>query len=157
MTVDTKGQLFDGTTIEGPDGLRDALLRHKDVVPAQLHAKPDDLCARPPRRSARHAGGAQDHSRRGEAQNYRMSAFVNGIVEVRRVPDGASCRAVAAQPDDDGSCPHQERQDRSCSLPDGIFRAARSLKGIGATVALPFLDAMVPAGALRAGPPAACA
>ena len=31
MTVDTKGQLFDGAAIEGPDGLRDALLRHQDV------------------------------------------------------------------------------------------------------------------------------
>ncbi|HWI18621.1 MAG TPA: DUF1592 domain-containing protein, partial [Vicinamibacterales bacterium] len=32
MTVDTKGQLFDGTAIEGPDGLRNALMRHKEVV-----------------------------------------------------------------------------------------------------------------------------
>ncbi len=80
MTVDTKGQLFDGTAIEGPDGLRDALLRHKDVVVLSFtrslmtyalgrRVEPFDMPA--VRRIIRDA----------EARNYRISAFVNGIVE----------------------------------------------------------------------------
>ncbi len=80
MTVDTSGQLFDGTSITGADGLREALLRHQDVVLLSFsrslmtyalgrRVEASDMPAI--RRIIRHA----------EAQQYRISAFVTGIVE----------------------------------------------------------------------------
>jgi cytochrome c5 len=80
IAVDTKGQLFDGAAIEGPDGLRAALLRHKDVVVLSftrslmtyaLGRRVEAFDMPLVRRIIRDAG----------AQNYRISAFVNGIVE----------------------------------------------------------------------------
>ncbi|HUQ87424.1 MAG TPA: DUF1592 domain-containing protein [Vicinamibacterales bacterium] len=80
MAVDTKGQLFDGTSIEGPDGLRDALLRHKDVfllsftrslMTYALGRRIEAFDMPAVRKIIRDAG----------AQNYRISAFVTGIVE----------------------------------------------------------------------------
>ena len=80
MTVDTKGQLFDGTAIEGPDGLRAALLRHKDVV---LLAFTRSLMtyALGRRVEAFDMPTVRRIIRDAEARNYRISAFVNGIVE----------------------------------------------------------------------------
>jgi hypothetical protein len=80
MPVDTSGQLFDGTSIAGPAGLRGALLRHKDVVLLSftrslmtyaLGRRVEAADMPSVRRIIRNAG----------AQNYRVSAFVSGIVE----------------------------------------------------------------------------
>ena len=80
MTVDTKGQLFDGTAIEGPDGLRDALLRHKDVVLLSF-TRSLMTYALGRRVEAFDMPAVRRIIRDAEAQNYRISAFVNGIVE----------------------------------------------------------------------------
>jgi hypothetical protein len=80
MAVDTKGTLFDGTSIEGPQGLRDALLRHKDVFLLSFtrslmtyalgrRVEPGDMPA------------VRKIIRNAEAQNYRISAFLNGVIE----------------------------------------------------------------------------
>jgi hypothetical protein len=80
IAVDTKGQLFDGAAIEGPAGLRDALLRHQDVfllsftrnlMTYALGRRVEAFDMPVVRRIIRDA----------ERQNYRISAFVNGIVE----------------------------------------------------------------------------
>ena len=77
--VDATGVLYDGTKIDGPAGLRDALLKHQDVFLPDVHREPDDLRARPPvepydmpaiRTIVRNAG----------ENDYRMSAFILGIV-----------------------------------------------------------------------------
>jgi hypothetical protein len=80
MTVDTKGQLFDGTSIEGPDGLRDALLRHKDVILLSF-TRSLMTYALGRRVEAFDMPAVRKIIRDAEAQNYRVSAFVNGIVE----------------------------------------------------------------------------
>ena len=80
MTVDTKGQLFDGTAIEGPDGLRAALLRHKDVVLLSF-TRSLMTYALGRRVEAFDMPTVRRIIRDAEAQNYRISAFVNGIVE----------------------------------------------------------------------------
>ena len=80
MAVDTKGTLFDGSAIEGPNGLRDALMRHKDVFLLSFtrslmtyalgrRVEPSDMPA--VRRIIRSA----------QAQDYRLSAFINGIID----------------------------------------------------------------------------
>ena len=80
MAVDTKGTAYDGTAIEGPAGLRDALLRRQDVFLLSFtrslmtyalgrRIEPADMPMI--RRIVRAA----------EAHDYRISAFVTGIVE----------------------------------------------------------------------------
>ena len=80
MTVDTSGQLFDGTTIAGPDGLRDALLRHQDVVLLSF-TRSLMTYALGRRIEATDMPSVRKIIRAAEAQNYRISAFVTGIVE----------------------------------------------------------------------------
>ena len=143
ITVDTGGQLFDGTSIEGPDGLRAALLRHKDVCAAELHAQPDDLCAGPPRRSVRHAGGAPHHPRRRSAElpHQRLRERHRRI---RCVPDGEAARVTAAARP--RICQRRSASNHVYHSTDLSRRTV--LKGIGATdrAAVPRCDG---AGAAR--------
>jgi hypothetical protein len=80
MTVDTSGQLFDGTSIAGPAGLRDALLRHKDVVLLSF-TRSLMTYALGRRIEASDMPVVRRIIRGAEAQQYRISAFVTGIVE----------------------------------------------------------------------------
>jgi hypothetical protein len=80
MAVDTSGQLFDGTSIAGPSGLRDALLRHKDVVLLSF-TRSLMTYALGRRVEASDMPVVRRIIRNAEAQQYRISAFVNGIVE----------------------------------------------------------------------------
>jgi hypothetical protein len=80
MAVDTSGELFDGTAIAGPDGLREALLRHQDVVLLSFTRSLMTYAL-----GRRIEAGDMPAVRRiisnAAAQNYRISAFVTGIVE----------------------------------------------------------------------------
>ncbi len=80
VAVDTKGQLFDGAAIEGPDGLRDALLRHQDVVLVSF-TRSLMTYALGRRVEAFDMPAVRRIIRDAAAHNYRFSAFVNGIVE----------------------------------------------------------------------------
>jgi hypothetical protein len=80
MPVDTSGQLFDGTSIAGPSGLRDALLRHKGVVLLSF-TRSLMTYALGRRVEAADMPAVRRIIRNAEAQNYRISAFVAGIVE----------------------------------------------------------------------------
>jgi hypothetical protein len=80
LTVDTSGQLFDGTTIAGPSGLREALLRHKDVVLLSF-TRSLMTYALGRRVEAGDMPTVRRIIRNAEARNYRISAFVTGIVE----------------------------------------------------------------------------
>jgi hypothetical protein len=80
MTVDTSGELFDGTSIAGPAGLRDALLRHKDVVLLSF-TRSLMTYALGRRVEASDMPVVRRIIRNAEAQQYRISAFVTGIVE----------------------------------------------------------------------------
>ncbi len=100
VPVDTAGTLYDGTTIEGAAGLRGAVLRHKDAFLLSFteslmtyalgrRVEPADMPA--VRRIIREAA----------ARDYRMSAFINGIVDsaafqrVRLPEAGATTTEVA--------------------------------------------------------------
>jgi hypothetical protein len=80
MTVDTSGQLFDGTAIAGPSGLRDALLRHKDVVLLSF-TRSLMTYALGRRVEAADMPAVRRIIKTAAAQNYRIGAFVAGIVE----------------------------------------------------------------------------
>jgi hypothetical protein len=77
--VDAVGDLYDGTRMEGAAGLRAALIKHQDAFLLSFtehlmtyalgrRVDPADMPA------------VRQVIRRAEAQNYRMSAFVQGIV-----------------------------------------------------------------------------
>ena len=89
--VDPVGDLYDGTKMTGPNGLRAALLKHQDMFFTQLHRAPDDLQPRPPRRVFRHARDSQDRPRRGEGQQPLLGVRA-GSGEQPRVPDVARGR-----------------------------------------------------------------
>ena len=80
INVDTKGQLFDGQSIEGPEGLRAALLRHKDVFLLSF-TRSLMTYALGRRVEAVDMPAIRRIIRDAETQNYRISAFVKGIVE----------------------------------------------------------------------------
>ena len=64
VPVDVVGDLYDGTRMDGPAGLRDGAAEALRHGAAQLHREPDDLRARPAPRVHRHAGGARHRQRR---------------------------------------------------------------------------------------------
>jgi cytochrome c5 len=105
ITVDTAGQLFDGTSIQGPDGLRAALLRHKDVVLLSF-TRSLMTYALGRRVEAFDMPAVRRIIRDAESQNYRISAFVNGVIEsdafrMARLP--ASQRATESTEGADGA------------------------------------------------------
>ena len=90
--VDAGGVLFDGSTVDGPVGLRTAVLRHKDAF---LLSFTRSLMTYALGRRVEPADMPVVRSiiRNAEAQNHRISAFVLGIVEsnafqMARMPAG---------------------------------------------------------------------
>ena len=66
VPVDATGELYDGTKIDGPGGLRDALINHKQAVLLSFTERLMTYGVGPPDRVVRHAGGARDHPQRRE-------------------------------------------------------------------------------------------
>jgi hypothetical protein len=80
MALDTSGDLFDGTSVTGASGLREALLRHHDVVLLSF-TRSLMTYALGRRVEAADMPLVRRIIRNAAAQNYRISAFVSGIVE----------------------------------------------------------------------------
>ena len=155
--VDPSGQLFDGTPLDGPVSLRNAVLAHSDSFVTTFaenflsyglgrHARP-----------ARHADGAghRPRRRRGTTTGCRASSWASSracrsrcgrpmrpTTTVSTPPARPAPRAVARA----GS---SERKTVQESHPMYLTRKALSrrtvLRGMGAAVSLPLLEAMVPA------------
>jgi mono/diheme cytochrome c family protein len=100
--VDASGQLFDGSTINGTADLRSALLRHKDAL---LLSFTENLMtyALGRRLEAADMPTVRRIIRDAAKQNYRMSAFLNGVVDSaafsmsRRQPAVGTLTAPVAQ------------------------------------------------------------
>ena len=78
--VDPSGVLYDGTTINGPAGLRAALLRHQDAFLLSF-TRSFMTYALGRRVEAADMPAVRKIIRAAEAQNYRMSAFINGVIQ----------------------------------------------------------------------------
>ena len=78
--VDAGGQLFDGTTIDGPAGLRGAILRHKDAFLLSF-TRSLMTYALGRRVEAADMPTVRRIIRSAEAQDYRLSAFIAGVIE----------------------------------------------------------------------------
>ena len=131
--VDASGATVSGAKVEGLAGLRALLLDAAGAVSAHRHRKAAGLRARPQARVLRSAGRAQDRPRRGGAATTAGRRSFWGLSKSPAVSDARRGRV-----DDDVS-------DRDKSLPRRTV-----LRGLGATLALPFLDAMLPAFSRRA-------
>ena len=77
--VDSRGVLYDGTIIEGPSGLRDALLKHQEAV---LRAFTESLMTYALGRRIETADmpAVRAIVRSAGSHNYRMSSFIQGVV-----------------------------------------------------------------------------
>jgi hypothetical protein len=78
VPVDAEGLLYDGTKVNGPAGLREALLRHQDVF---LLSFSENLLTYALGRRIEPSDMPMVRAivRDAKARNYRMSAFVQGI------------------------------------------------------------------------------
>ena len=78
--VDPSGVLYDGTTINGPAGLRAALLRRQDAFLLSF-TRSFMTYALGRRVEAADMPAVRKIIRTAEAQNYKMSAFINGVIQ----------------------------------------------------------------------------
>jgi Protein of unknown function (DUF1592)/Protein of unknown function (DUF1588)/Protein of unknown function (DUF1585)/Protein of unknown function (DUF1587)/Protein of unknown function (DUF1595) len=79
VAVDASGVMYDGTKLDGPEGLRDALLKRQDVF---LQTFTENLMTYALGRRIEYYDmpTVRRIVRDAEKQNYRLSAFVNGVV-----------------------------------------------------------------------------
>jgi hypothetical protein len=80
IPVDASGTVYDGTRIEGPAGLRSAVLRHQDAF---LTSFTESLMtyALGRRVEAADMPAVRRIIRNAASKDYRMSAFINGVIE----------------------------------------------------------------------------
>jgi hypothetical protein len=149
-TVDSSGDLYDGTKMQGPQGLRNALLKHQDVF---LLSFTESLMT--------YALG-----RRVEYFDMpTVRTIVRDAAKQNRLPDVGSSSRVSStvrrsrwagpkrtERDDRRPLGRLERGDAMYITKKHISRRTM-LRGMGVTMALPFLEAMVPAGRRTPRPP----
>ena len=145
--IDTAGQLPDGTPINGPEDLRRALVARPDHQFVQAFT--ENLLTYALGRSLdyRDMPTVRRIVRQAAADDYRFKSIVLGVISSdafrkREADSGARVR---------GAC-----EDRVKSRTGGLvvhvpvlekhLSRRTVLKGAGATIALPLLDAMIPAG-----------
>ena len=147
--VDAASTFYDGTPLAGPADLRQALLKRSDVLMQHVHREPDDLRARPPARRAdmptvraivRQAAAAGSASRRSCLAIVKSPAFR------MKSADDTPTATIASGATVDALRPGESTRH--------VIHYREALRGgraarLGATVALPFLDAMVPAAAVE--------
>ena len=151
--IDTMGQLPDGTTIKGPDDLRRALVDRPDHQFVQAFTENLMTYALGRSLDYRDMPTVRRIVRQAAADNYRFKSIVLGVVssdafrkreaegqqQSRRVARTASSLREADV--------NQDRRSAVMSFLSKKHLSRRTvLKGAGATLALPLLDAMIPAG-----------
>ena len=146
--IDTAGQLPDGTTITGPDDLRRQLVERPDHQFVQ--ALTENLMTYALGRSLdyRDMPTVRRIVRQAAADDYRFKSIVLGVVSsdaFRKREAERRCPCVDARR---RSTRTSNRRWRSLAMFLSKKHLSRRtvLKGAGATIALPLLDAMIPAG-----------
>ena len=86
VLVDSAGELYDGQTLDGPKGLRQALLSYQDAFIQSFTESLIDLCSRAAGRAPRHARHPEDRPDRGGARQPRL-VLHQGRRGKRRLPD----------------------------------------------------------------------
>ena len=126
--IDASGQLVDGTPIDGVETLRNAILSRPDAFVQTMTRKALDVCRRTRQPLLRHAGDSNDRARSFAEQ---LSIFVHrhSDREQRPIPDESQ----------------ESRGDPMMFITKKHLSRRTFLRGAGVTVALPFLESMVPA------------
>ena len=119
--IDAAGGLPDGSKFDGVAGLQQALLSRPEIFVDHAYRKTADLRTGPRRRVLRRAGGPQDRPRR-PGQGLSFLVAHPGNRQQHAVSDEEIAMIITKK-----------------ALPRRTF-----LRGVGATLALPLLDAMVP-------------
>ena len=85
VPVDSAGDLYDGTKMDGPAGLRDALLKHSDIV---LRSFTENLMTYALGRRVEYADmpAVRAIVRDAAKNDNRLSAFILGVVNSAGVP-----------------------------------------------------------------------
>ena len=154
MPLDTRGDYFDGSPVTSPSELVDVML--KRPVPL-VRTFTENLLAYALGRRAEYFDQPliRAIAKNAEKDGYRMSSFILGVVK------SDAFRMKRAEPVTETARRLQRanptfEETETMSFITGKHMARRTfLRGVGATVALPFLDAMVPAGRIFAKAPAA--
>ncbi len=164
VPIDSVGVLYDGTKMDGPHGLQQALLKHSDVF---LSSFTENLMTYALGRRVEYADmpTVRAITRDAAKNNNRLSSFVLGLVNSPAFPtaradshtlttDAAADakRATpkrATDPQLTGRDPTVEEKRRMVMSNKHMSRRT-ILRGMGVAVALPLLDAMVPARTLFA-------
>ena len=120
--VDASGGLPDGSKFAGVPGSKQALLKRPELFVGTLDREAADVRARPRRRALRRPGDPQDRPRRAGA-GLPLLVADRGDRQQHAVSDEDVTMIITKK-----------------ALPRRTF-----LRGMGATLALPLLDAMVPA------------
>jgi hypothetical protein len=148
MPLDTRGDFYDGTPISTPAELATALLKRPDA--ARAHFTENLMAYALGRRVEYYDQPTSAQIARGRRGERLQDVVVHpGRREERRVPMQQADVEPTATHDDRGGrpAPNPSRGDRDDVLHHRKAHPRRTfLRGMGATVALPFLDAMVPAG-----------
>ena len=121
--IDNTGVYADGTRIDGLAGLRQVLVNHSEPVPRQRDEHAADLRAGPRRGVLRRAGGPRDPARRGAAELPLLVAHSRHRQE----------RSIS------------DEEIRLMIITKKALSRRTFLRGMGVSLALPLLDAMVPA------------
>ena len=156
MPLDTRGDFYDGTPINDPGRADRRAAQAARPAGAHLHREPDGLRAGPARRVLRPADGPR-HRRQAAGERLPHVLVRPRRREERRVPaeafrgPGVDRRRPGRGETSAFARPSTNRGDDRCSSsPESTCPAGPSCAAPRATVALPFLDAMVPAGRLLA-------
>ncbi len=135
--IDASGELYDGTKIDGLLGLRDVLLDRKDMV---LQSFTENLMtyALGRRIEATDMPTVRAIVRAAAEQDYRISAFITAVIG-QHSSARVQMRAIR-------TLRLGARQETAMFISKTHIPRRTVLRGMGATIALPLLDAMVPAG-----------
>ena len=143
MPVDATGEFYDGTPLDGPVGSAEGVAEASGDRAPDVHREPDGVRARP-RVEYFDMPTVRTIVRDAAVPQNKFSAFMLGVV---KSPAFQMSRAEASPrltTDDTGAIGVRHVLDETAHF------AADVLRGMGATIALPFLDAMVPARTLLA-------
>ena len=136
--VDAHGVFVDGSTLEGPAGLRQVLLTHSELFVQTFAEKLLTYALGRPLEAERHAGRARDRAARGA----RRLPVVGARARRRdKRADADAQQAPAA-----GSRRRARRIEGYAMFVTKKHLSRRTLlRGAGAAIALPLLDSMIPA------------
>ena len=144
VPVDVSGELYDGTPLAGPKDLREALLNRQTSF---VRTFTENLMAYALGRRVEYYDmpSIRVIERAANENGQRMSSYILGVVtspafRMKSVAFEAETQAAARR-----IALSTKGAETWGSLLESTFNAGLSSAGMGATVALPFLEAMVPA------------